>query len=575
MEQIRIQYFSCSPYYVGEEKITSKTQELKTMVYKLLKDLQNEIHLNFIFEEKLAYGLKGEISSPFQLVKAALNNDIVIVDGSLEEDEFKKFNLDFGANYECITPAVMSLDNVLILSRTQIPLNLTPLRSNVKRMGKDEDKVNTNNNGRKGYQLEYSNEQIVSWLKNELTDMNNTHRLVRDANLRLNIKNYKEGIDELVRKQKEIFEENTKFIESTRKEEGKVKCFISYRGCYYNRKKYGGKYNIPKVKEEINAFHKGNADITVLPEGCLSNELMPEVRRWAFVSYIDRLITECDEFWIFETKHKEGESQEFGYWDSWWCMGEILTILRNKNDVLNGKLKVMKFDPDKKDGENISQVDISTWHSITSEENKELARYYANSDFLEAGYESVAQMRAMRRWPRFLRKLKFKLMMKYIGSTYSNSFEDADFENEYKFEDFESSIFSHVYDKSFMENRILTCGSCTSLGATEESVRGKNFIWRFLNINGEYTKRVDGLSAPEGTMILTPQMFEYIVKDERKKFNSFVKAGGAIKCLKGHLSLLYRTTDKFYIWWTPRNGKRTGPNNVIIETVPVYSSLGL
>ena len=70
-------------------------------------------------------------------------------------------------------------------------------------------------------------------------------------------------------------------------------------------------------------------------------------------------------------------------------------------------------------------------------------------------------------------------------------------------------------------------------------------------------------------------MFEYIVKDEKKKFNSFVKAGGAIKCLKGHLSLLYRTTDKFYIWWTPRNGKRTGPNNVIIETVPVYSSLGL
>lgn len=575
MEQIRIQYFSCSPYHVGEEKFASKTQELKTMVYKLLKDLQNEIHVNFVFEEKLAYGLKGENSSPFQLVKAALNNDIVIVDGSLEEDEFKKLNLDFGANYECITPAVMSLDNVLILSRTQIPLNFTPLRSNVKRMGKYEDEVNEDNKGKKGYQLEYSNKQIVSWLKKELIAMNNSDRLVRDIKLQLNIENYKEGIEKLVRRQKEIFVENTEYIESTGKKEGIVKCFISYRGCYYNRKKYDGKYDIPKVIEEIKAFHNGKADITVLPEGCLSNELMPEVRRWAFVSYIDRLITGCDEFWIFETKNKERELKEFGYWDSWWCMGEILTILRNKNEVLNGKLKVMKFDPDAKEGEQISQIDISTWHSISSEENKELARYYANSDFLEAGYESVAQMRAMRRWPRFLRKMKFKLMMKYIGSTYSNSFEDADFENEYKFEDFESSIFSHVYDRSFMENRILTCGSCTSLGATEESVRGKNFIWRFLNINGEYTKRVDGLSASEGTMILTPQMFEYIVKDERKKFNSFVKAGGAIKCLKGHLSLLYRTTDKFYIWWTPRNGKRTGPNNVIIETVPVYSSLGL
>ena len=163
--------------------------------------------------------------------------------------------------------------------------------------------------------------------------------------------------------------------------------------------------------------------------------------------------------------------------------------------------------------------------------------------------------------------------MKYIGSTYSNSFEDADFENEYKFDDFESSVFSHVYDKSFMENRILTCGKCLHLGTTEGKVKEKNFIWDFLNINGEYTKRVNGLSAPESSMILTPQMFEYIVKDEKKKFNSFVKAGGAIKCTKGHLTLLYKTTDKFHIWWTPKNGKRTGPNHGIIETIQVYSSL--
>ena len=28
----------------------------------------------------------------------------------------------------------------------------------------------------------------------------------------------------------------------------KKKCFISYRGCYYNRKKYNGKYDIEEVK---------------------------------------------------------------------------------------------------------------------------------------------------------------------------------------------------------------------------------------------------------------------------------------------------------------------------------------
>ena len=120
----------------------------------------------------------------------------------------------------------MSLDNVLILSRTQIPLNFTPLRSNVRRMGQYEDEVNEDNEERKGYQLEYSNSQIISWLKKELIVMNEANRLVRDINLLLNIDNYSKRIEELVRKQKEIFEENTKFIESTRKKEGKVTYMI-------------------------------------------------------------------------------------------------------------------------------------------------------------------------------------------------------------------------------------------------------------------------------------------------------------------------------------------------------------
>ena len=566
MNEIIIRYFYCE---------TKEGKILSSMVSKCLKELENELSYTFAFHLQPAKGLsRTSESSAYQLLKAAFNNEIVIVDGSLEQNEYPDENIhNFGSNYECLTPAVMSMDNILILSRTQIPLNFTPMRTNVKKLGVMEDKFNPANSGKRGYQLEYTNQQIIDWLKVEITNMANSGRLKRNPELKLDIANIS-NTEELLSKQNEILGENIDFMKFFNAS-SKKKCFISYRGCYYNRKKYNGKYDIEEVKKEIENYHNGNAEITVLAEGCLSNELMPEVRRWAFVCYIDRIIRECDEFWIFETKHKEknGEIKEVGYWDSWWCLGEILTLLRLKNDILqSGKIKVMIFDPDADESNKIREADISQWHTITPEENKELARYYANSDFLEAGYESVKKMRQMRKWPRFLRKLKFSVMKKLVYSQYANAIGDDNFMDEYVFEDFESSIFSHVYDKSFMENRILSCGRCIKTGASEAVVCDEKFIWKFLNINGEYTGKGMDMGSQVGSIIITPKEFNYIVKDEKRLKNNLVKAGGAVKCNKNHLSVIHSTNDCFYVWWTPRMGKRTGPNNSIIEIVPIYSS---
>lgn len=566
MNEIIIRYFYCE---------TKKGEILSSMVSKCLKDLEGDLSNTFTIYSQPAKGLsRTSESSAYQLLKAAFNNEIVIVDGSLEQNEYTDENIhNFGSNYECLTPAAMSMDNILILSRTQIPLNFTPMRTNVKKLGVMEDKFNPANFGKKGYQLEYTNQQIIDWLKVEITNMANSGRLKRNPELKLDIANIS-NTEELLSKQNEILGENIDFMKFFNAS-SKKKCFISYRGCYYIKKKYNGKYDIEEVTKEIENYHNGNAEIIVLAEGCLSNELMPEVRRWAFVCYIDRIIRECDEFWIFETKHKEkkGVITEVGYWDSWWCLGEILTLLRLKNDILqSGKIKVMIFDPDADEFSKIREADISQWHTITPEENKELARYYANSDFLEAGYESVKKMRQMRKWPRFLRKLKFSIMKRLVYSQYANAVGDDNFMDEYTFEDFENSIFSHVYDKSFMENRILSCGRCIKTGASEAVVCDEKFIWKFLNINGKYTGKSMDMGSQVGSIIITPKEFNYIVKDEKRLNNNLVKAGGAVKCNKNHLSVIHSTTDCFYVWWTPRMGKRTGPNNSIIEIVPVYSS---
>lgn len=565
MEEITIRLFTCE---------TKKGQELKTMIDECLKALGSKLGFQFVFHSRPADGLSiRKNSSAFELLKAACNNEIVIVDGSLERKECEKEGIEFGKNYECLTPAAMSMDNTILVSRTQIPLNFIPARSNVKPLGEVEDDTNPDNKNKKGYQLHYSNEQIIDWLMKELTKMAETQRLVRNPILKIDLTL---PLDELMKKQSEVFDENAKYIK--KEKEGKL-CFISYRGSYHTRKKYNGQYGVEDVASIIKDYHDGNAEIKYFAEGVLSNELMPEVRRWSFVSYIDRVIRECDEFWIFNTRHKEGV--ESGYWDSWWCLGEILTILRMKKErQLKPDFKVMIFDPDEKEGKQIREADISKWHNITEEENRELARYYTNSDFLEAGFETVKKMRHMRYWPRPIRKLIFRIMSKYIYPQYLNVFLSKYEENAEEAEDvlnsftlFEESVFSHVYDKSFMQNRIITCGNCMQTGNAESIViDNSNFIWDFLNINGEYTKKRQLNSVP-GAFVLTSKMFEEIMSDDKTVSDNIRRVGGTIKCNNNHLSVVYKTDDEFYVWWTPRMGRRTGPDKCIIETVPVYSSM--
>lgn len=43
-----------------------------------------------------------------------------------------------------------------------------------------------------------------------------------------------------------------------------------------------------------------------------------------------------------------------------------------------------------------------------------------------------------------------------------------------------------------------------------------------------------------------------------------------ISCENHHTLKIKKSLDKFYIFWQPRNGKPTGPNKCVIETVDLY-----
>ena len=571
MNEIIIRYFYCE---------TKEGKILSSMVSKCLKDLEGDLANTFTIHSQPAKGLsRTSESSAYQLLRAAFNNEIVIVDGSLELNEYTKENIhDFGSNYECLTSVAMSMDNVLILSRTQIPLNFTPMRTNVKKLGIVEDKFNPANTGKKGYQLKYTNEHIIDWLKVEISNMANRGRLNRNSELKLDITD----TETLSSKLNDILSENLNFMKFSNKS-SKKRCFISYRGCYYD-KKYNGIYDITKVKEEIEKYHNGNAEIIVLAEGCLSDELMPESRRWSLVCFIDKLIRECDEFWIFETKHKDeqGRVKEVGYWDSWWCIGEIITLLRMNQTENNRKIKVMKFDPDVEQTKQIREINTANWHKITSEEAQELARYFANSDYIGNGYTRYAEisnankaMQITRNLPKFLRKLKFSIMKKYVYSQYANVVKDDNFMDEFTFEDFENSVFSHVYDESFIVNRIWSCGKCGIKGKTEKVVHSSMLIWNFLNINGIYSKKSNKVEKTPGTTIIPPYVLTKLTNSDKKLNNELTMSGGVVKCCNGHSSLIYKTDDVFFIWIESKLNKRAASNNSKIEVIPIYKTLEL
>lgn len=562
MEQsLKINYFK-SYSSQGEEL-------LKLLETKLVVFLKEDFGFDVVFETYDSEGISlRNYNSSLKVLTAAFNGEIVIIDASIEEFKDRKF----GVNYDCITPAVSSLDNVILVSRTQLPLNFIACRSNVAPLGELDELCKDNYKG--GYSKFYTNEQILSWLKSELTSMHDNSRLIRSND---SIIDMSLSPTEMMEREMQVMKENTAALalEKAKKDKNgfpKKKSFISYRTKYCPRDnhdgKYRGKYSIVDVASKIEEYHKNNGCLDewdkpfYYPHGVLSNEFMPEIRRWGFVSLPDRKIRECKEFWIFNTNYspadENGNGGEVGYWDSWWCLGEFLTIVRMKsNEQLPEDFKIMLFNPDDKNP--IQELPHDKIPYLTAEQNRELARYFANGDFLESGLETMEGMRKRRWCPKFARRILYNLLERYVWPQIGKN---GEFDG-MTFEHFEESVHSHVYDKSFMEDRILVCPSCMAQGKTINAVLSNdNFVWEFLNINNYYSDhKLHGVRHNSDVVI----MHEKNLKRYLQKDGSYFVA-----CNNGHNITIKKSDDVFYLYWTPRRGKYTGPNKCVIETVDLY-----
>lgn len=546
---------------------------LKLLETELVVFLEKDMGFDVEFETYDSEGISlRNYNSSLKVLTAAFNGEIVIIDASIEEFKDRKF----GVNYDCITPAVSSLDNVILVSRTQLPLNFIACRSNVAPLGELDELCKDNYKG--GYSKFYTNEQILSWLKDEFKVMNNPdpkkNRLIRSKDSFIDMSL---SPTEMMEREMQIMKENTAALalEKSKKDKNgspKKKSFISYRTKYCPRDnhdgKYRGKYSVVDVASEIKEYHRNNGNLDewdepfYYPHGVLSNEFMPEIRRWGFVSLPDRKIRECKEFWIFNTNYspadENGNGGEVGYWDSWWCLGEFLTIVRMKsNEQLPEDFKIVLFNPD--DENPIQELPHDKIPYLTAEQNRELARYFANGDFLESGLETMDGMRKRRWWPKFARRILYNLLEKYVWPQIGKN---GEFDG-MTFEYFEESIHSHVYDKSFTENRILVCPKCTTQGKTIcDILSNKNFVWEFLNINNYYSSNNLHDVEDNSNVVIVPE----------SRLKRYLQNDGSylIQCKHGHKITIRKSDDVFYLYWTPRRGRYTGPNKCVIETVDLY-----
>lgn len=250
-----------------------------------------------------------------------IESDLVIWDGSIEGANNEINNYDIANAID-----MQLLDHVWIVSRTYLPMNITPLIKGGFPTYKERNKTN---------------EEILNWLKSniQLLDYKKRNVLLKD------IFNIQKKCDVLNSNKAKILNEHL-FGSCSAK-----RVFVSFRTKYINRtqeivsKNY--KYSVSELSERIQSgnYHGEKCNVVFLDNGTLvyDTELVTKWKAWSLLSIIEsEYLSYCDEMWIYGSDD---------YLDSWWTIGEELMfsyILERGIDYRQNKenhRKLIFYDP--------------------------------------------------------------------------------------------------------------------------------------------------------------------------------------------------------------------------------------
>lgn len=307
-----------------------------------------------LFTELMAaeFGLAVSVvegATQTDLHRACLDDDIVVFDASVED----------GHNYAAVMAQPTVLDKVLVVGRTYLPLNVFGLREG----GAPEYDIGTQ-----------TNEAILAWLRE------NVRELLRDAARepgRRGLLNYFSAMSKSLDAQKRRWASG-----------GRI--FISYRSRHFEA--------VEKLRQRIQSGEVPGvppSPVRLLRPGevVYEDEVLTKFRHWQLASMIDRKIGAAEEMWVYGTED---------YLASWWTRAELMTIAYRLAGGV-GAPRLRLYDPA---AGTLRDLPEAWLPSMSKEQQRRMARWYANTDPGTMGFESVLLIRFLSSLP-LLGRLKY------------------------------------------------------------------------------------------------------------------------------------------------------------------------
>lgn len=369
---------------------------------------------------------------------ACLRSDIVIFDGSIEDEDTSQYR--FG--YELMK----HLDFVLIVSRTELPYNFEGVAKKgslswVQALRRVPEEMLEN-------EPEKLNTDILNWMKNTIFQLE-LPRSDKQVEARIS--------PQIVSVTNAFIEVSKKRLSDLRKSQTSL--FISYLSKDYPRLKAA----FPEIAAQTGIPIESFCYFT---PGRVTKELMTERRRWEIVNITDWEIQETDCIVVFETE---------GYYQSWWTMGEQMSISYKYQDHWSSCPDVYVA---KTDANSIHWVKLSTpeqkqsyFPNITEEQKHRLARRFVNSDPDEVSFELDSQLARQAAQPALIKASralikgvslslaeKTGVLEEILGESSNPGERRFNFEKDIS--QAVKSEFSYTHTSDFRKIRIIECPYC-------------------------------------------------------------------------------------------------------------------
>lgn len=446
-------------------------------------------------------------------------SDLVIFDASIEDDGGA---IKLGENYACAPHAPYMNENVLVVSRTVLPLNFIPHTTNVLPFGEDCVYVGKTLQ----FVRSYNSHDIVSWVTKQIDERFHQGRLL------------KRFIKKETTIQGSVKKDPNLFIH-----DGRKVAFISYRS-FYNEPNKCGRNSVQDLEQIIIDYHKKknpNEEWRVLyyPPGSLSQDCPTEDLRWSLMCYVENVFIHVDEVWIFNSVSEDN----YSYWDSWFTQGEFISLMII-NQGLNQYLpKVYMFNPH--DG---SFNELKEFPLLSEKARTELGAITANSDNLwgdrAAMKKQIWTFEHKAEWPLY-KRAKFKV----------NGFLNKKLLKLASYSEMEKM---HAYKPSFLTSRVFSCKMCSKKGYCMDDFHDDSFIHDFIHIGDESEPQVSH-NREQGVFVVNKEDFAKCVEQ------------GYVQCPNCHnkIKIQYAPEQSFYLW------QRFIPNSpfgdALIEKVEAYN----